>query len=230
MFKITRNWYELLQPEFNKDYYKSLSAYLGREYSGYTIYPKPEQVFNALNHVKYSDVKVVIIGQDPYHQPGQAHGLCFSVLDPTPPPPSLVNIFKELESDLGLVPPASGNLTHWARQGVLLLNSVLSVRESNANSHKDKGWEQLTGAIVSLLNQRNDPIVFLLWGRYAKKIGEAVTNPIHKCLYAPHPSPLSAHNGWFGCKHFSKTNEILKTWGKTEINWNLNNYKTEEIK
>jgi len=221
MFKITKNWYEILREEFSKGYYKELSAFLAREYETHKIYPPAENVFNALNNVKFDSVRVVLIGQDPYHGANQAHGLCFSVEGAVPPPPSLVNIFKELQDDLGMKIPKSGNLTKWARQGVLMLNSVLTVREGQPNSHKGKGWEQLTTAIIEKLNARKEPIVFLLWGANAKEIGKMVTSPQHKCLYAAHPSPLSAHNGFMGCKHFSETNAYLREWGMPEIDWGL---------
>ncbi len=219
--KIAKSWYELLREEFEKPYYKDLQTFLIDEYSHYTIYPESENVFNALNLVPYDKVRVVIIGQDPYHEPGQAHGLCFSVQDGIDIPPSLQNIYKEIHNDLGLPIPTSGDLTPWARQGVLLLNSVLTVRKGAANSHKGKGWEQFTSTIIEKLNERSQPIVFLLWGNNAKSVAKAVDNTRHFVLTAPHPSPLSAYAGFFGCKHFSKCNEFLKSIGSPPIDWRI---------
>ena len=178
-------------------------------------------IFNALRRTSYSDVKAVILGQDPYHGAGQAHGMCFSVKKGTPPPPSLQNIFKELKSDLGIDPPNHGELTAWADSGVLLLNTVLTVREGQANSHKGMGWEQFTDRIIELLNQREKPMVFLLWGGNARSKARLITNPNHLVLQCAHPSPLSAYNGFFGCRHFSKTNEFLEQHGIAPINWKL---------
>ena len=220
MIKITQNWLTKLQDEFNKPYFLNLQKFLENEYRNYTIYPKAENIFNSLNLTKFDDVKVVILGQDPYHEPGQAHGLAFSV-ESGPLPPSLQNIFKELNSDLNIKISKTGNLTPWAKQGVLLLNTVLTVRKGQANSHKDMGWEKLTGRIIELLNEREKPIVFLLWGSQARKIGEKITNKNHLVLSCAHPSPLSAYNGFFGCKHFSKTNEFLIKNGEEPINFNL---------
>jgi len=221
MIKIAQNWFELLKEEFEKPYFKNLQQFLDQEYSKYTIYPKVENIFNALNKVKYHDVKVVIIGQDPYHEPGQAHGLSFSVEEGINLPPSLQNIYKEINNDLGIPISKSGNLTCWAKQGVLLLNTVLTVRRGQANSHQNKGWETLTSKIIELLNNRPTPIVFMLWGNSAKKIGEKITNTNHYILKSAHPSPLSAYNGFFGCKHFSKANEFLKNKGFNEIDWKV---------
>ena len=218
MFTITNNWYQLLKEEFEKPYYISLSNFLEKEYQTKTIYPKPENVFNSINNVKYSDVKVVIIGQDPYHEPNQAHGLSFSVENGVELPPSLVNIFKEIKNEYGFQ-NTNGNLIGWAKQGVLLLNSVLTVEKGKANSHKGKGWENITKKIISVLNDRKQPIVFLLWGRSAQEIGEIVTNPWHLKLKSVHPSPLSAYAGFFGCGHFNKANEFLKQNGQIEIDW-----------
>lgn len=225
MFVIKKNWYEKLKSEFETDSYKNLETWLNHEYSTKTIYPTPEKVFNALNLVKYDDVKVVIIGQDPYHNPHQAHGLSFSVEDDVAIPPSLQNIYKELNSDLGCyIPKNNGNLTKWAQQGVLLLNSVLTVEQNKPNSHKNKGWEHITSKVVELLNERKDPVIFLLWGSNAKAIGKNIDRKKHYVLTAVHPSPMSANQGgWFGCKHFSKTNEILKSLGKTPIDWQIEN-------
>ncbi len=224
MFVITKNWYELLKSEFETTTYKNLEKFLNHEYATKTIYPKPENVFNALNLVKYNDVKVVIIGQDPYHNPNQAHGLSFSVEGKVAIPPSLQNIYKELASDLGCYIPNNGNLTKWAKQGILLLNSVLTVEENKPNSHKGKGWEEITGKIISLLNKRESPVIFLLWGGNAKALGKNIDTTKHHVLTAVHPSPMSANQGgWFGCKHFSKTNEILQSIGKTPIDWQIEN-------
>ncbi len=218
MIRITKNWANLLKDELNKPYFKKLQAFLEEEYSTHTIYPAMENIFAALNAVKYEDVKVVIIGQDPYHEPGQAHGLAFSVQDGITLPPSLENIYKEIQSDLGITCQKSGNLSRWAKQGVLLLNTSLTVRRAQANSHRGKGWEIFTNEIIKLLSKRQDPIVFLLWGSNAQSFAPEIA-PHHLILKAPHPSPLSAYRGFFGCKHFSKTNEFLKLHGKQPINW-----------
>ena len=219
MFKITNNWYNLLKAEFEKPYFKNLQKFLTEEYNTRTIYPKSENIFNALNYCKYDDVNVVIIGQDPYHQPGQAHGLSFSVQSGTAFPPSLKNIFKEIEDDLKVKTLEDGNLIRWARQGVLLLNSVLTVRKDCPNSHKNMGWENFTTKIIELVNEKNTPVVFLLWGANAKAFEQLINTNLHYVLKASHPSPLSAYNGFFGCKHFSKTNEILQKNGKKPIDW-----------
>ena len=219
MFPITKNWFELLKNEFNSKEFKELQTFLNNEYATYKIYPEAKNVFNALNLVKYDDVKVVIIGQDPYHQPHQAHGLCFSVLEGTKLPPSLQNIFKEIEDETGKKPNTNGNLTSWAKQGVLLLNSVLTVRESCPNSHKNKGWELITSKIIKLLSERKDPVIFLLWGANAIQLGKDIDRSRHYVLTCAHPNPLSAYNGFFGCGHFNKTNEILRKLGKKEIEW-----------
>ena len=221
MLKLTQNWFELLKPEFEKDYFKNLQKFLDKEYSSYTIYPKIENVFNALNLTKFCDVKVVILGQDPYHEPGQAHGLAFSV-ESGALPPSLQNIFKEIKDDLNItMTPNNGNLKPWAKQGVLLLNTVLTVRKGEANSHKNMGWEIFTSKIIELLNARETPIVFLLWGGQAKKIGEKITNKNHLVFSCAHPSPLSAYNGFFGCKHFSKANKFLIEHNLMPINFQI---------
>ena len=212
MVHIGNKWDEILKDEFQKDYYIKLREFLKEEYKNYTIYPEMHQIFNALKMTSYEDVKVVIIGQDPYHGPNQAHGLCFSVQDGVMFPPSLKNIFQELKNDLNIAIPRSGNLTNWAKQGILLLNTV---------SHKGKGWEIFTTRIIELLNEREDPIIFVLWGNDAKKKQEYITNPNHFILTAAHPSPLSAYNGFFGCKHFSKINEILIKNNKKPIDWQL---------
>ncbi len=221
MVKFNNQWDIILQDEFKKDYYLQLREFLKKEYFTCRIFPPMNDIFNALKYTDYNDVSVVIIGQDPYHEVGQAHGLCFSVLDGTSFPPSLLNIFKEIQTDIGCPIPKSGNLTKWANQGVLLLNAVLTVREHYANSHKNKGWEEFTSTVIKTLNKRTDPIIFLLWGNDAKRKREFITNPNHIVLTAAHPSPLSAYNGFFGCRHFSKTNEILLKLGKKPIDWSL---------
>ena len=221
MMHIGNEWDALLADEIKKDYYLRLREFLKNEYTPRTIYPPMNDIFNALRHTSYSDVKAVILGQDPYHGAGQAHGLCFSVKKGTPPPPSLQNIFKELRDDLGIDPPNHGELTAWADSGVLLLNTVLTVREGAANSHKGMGWEQFTDRVIQLLNQREQPMVFLLWGGNARAKAGLITNPNHLVLQCAHPSPLSAYNGFFGCRHFSKTNEFLKQHGIQPINWQL---------
>jgi len=221
MFVITKNWYELLKEEFEKPYYKNLINFLEMEYKTKTIYPKPENVFNALNRVKYDDVKVVIIGQDPYHGMGQAHGLSFSVEKDINIPPSLQNIYKELKEDCGCYIPNNGYLKRWADQGILLLNTVLTVRAHQANSHQGKGWEQFTDAIIRAVNEQDRPIVYMLWGRPAQSKASMLTNPKHLILKAPHPSPLSAYRGFFGCKHFSLANEFLVKNGEEAIDWQI---------
>lgn len=221
MYSISNSWNEILKEEFEKEYFKNLKEFLKYEYSNYQIFPSKEDIFNALKLTDYNDVSVVIIGQDPYHEVGQAHGLCFSVMNNTKLPPSLKNIYKELESDLNIKYPNHGNLTKWAKQGVLLLNTVLTVREHHANSHKNKGWESFTDAIIKSLNNKKDQVIFLLWGNDARKKSELITNQNHIILTAPHPSPLSAYHGFFGCKHFSKVNEILIKNKKEPIDWSL---------
>lgn len=218
MIQIRKSWFELLKDEFEKDYFKSLQAFLNDEYSKYEIYPKEDKIFNALNHLPLNKIKVVIIGQDPYHEPGQAQGLSFSVPDGMIIPPSLVNIMKEIESDLGISCQKSGDLERWANQGVLLLNTVLTVRKGQANSHKDRGWEKLTRKIIEIVGKRKEPIAFLLWGSYAQSYQDLIGTQ-HLVLKAPHPSPLSAYRGFFGCKHFSKCNEFLIQNGLTPIDW-----------
>ena len=218
MIRITRDWTNRLRAEFDKDYFKKLQAFLESEYSKYEVYPKMENIFNALNYCPYDKVKVVIIGQDPYHEPHQAHGLSFSVEEGVDFPPSLVNIFKEIEDDLHIKVINSGNLARWAKQGVMLLNTTLTVRRGMANSHRGKGWEIFTNEIIRQLSEREDPIVFLLWGSNAQSFAPIIGKQ-HLVLKAPHPSPLSAYRGFFGCKHFSKTNEFLKSIGKTPIDW-----------
>lgn len=221
MVTIGNEWDNLLKDEFQKEYYRKLRATLANEYKTQTIYPDMYDIFNALKYTSYSDVKAVIIGQDPYHGEGQAHGLCFSVKKGVEAPPSLKNIFKEIEDELNIKPPSHGCLTDWAEQGVLLLNAVLTVRASLANSHKNIGWETFTDKIISILNEREKPIVFLLWGANARKKAQLITNPVHKILECAHPSPLSAYNGFFGCGHFKKCNDFLKESGEKEIDWQI---------
>ncbi len=221
MVNIGNDWDKILADEWQKPYYKELREFLKKEYRTHTIYPKMENIFNALKYTSFADTKVVIIGQDPYHGEGQAHGLCFSVQKGTPPPPSLKNIYKELNADIGFKIPSHGELTSWAKQGVLMLNAVLTVREGNPNSHKGKGWENVTDRIIGELNKKETPVVFLLWGANAQKKAEIITNPLHKKLMCVHPSPLSASRGFFGCKHFSKTNEILCKNGIHTIDWQI---------
>lgn len=219
MVNIGNDWDEILKDEWQKPYYINLRGFLKSEYSAKTVYPDMNDIFNALKYTSFKDTKVVIIGQDPYHGIGQAHGLCFSVKKGVPFPPSLRNIFKELESDIGKEIPPHGELTEWAKQGVLLLNAVLTVREGQPTSHAKMGWETFTDRVISELNRKDTPVVFLLWGAYAQKKAEIITNPIHKKLMSVHPSPLSASRGFFGCKHFSKTNALLENAGLTPIKW-----------
>ncbi len=221
MVNIGNEWDALLADEFKKDYYLKLRQFLISEYNSRRIFPPMNDIFNALRYTSYSDVKAVIIGQDPYHEIGQAHGLCFSVKEGVEPPPSLVNIFKEIHDELGIEPPKSGELTKWAKSGVLLLNATLTVREGQANSHKGMGWEILTDRIIELLNEREQPIVFLLWGRNARDKARLITNRRHLILQCAHPSPLSAYNGFFGCGHFKRANEFLKENGIEPIDWKL---------
>ncbi|MBQ7116778.1 MAG: uracil-DNA glycosylase [Clostridia bacterium] len=221
MVKLGNDWDEILKDEWEKPYYKQLRQFLKKEYSTYQIYPDMHDIFNALKYTSFADCKAVIIGQDPYHEPGQAHGLCFSVKPGVPLPPSLKNIYKELESDLGIPPAKNGYLEKWAKSGVLMLNNVLTVRRANANSHKDKGWEQFTDAVIEKLNEKETPVIFILWGANARKKCDKITNPIHKKLISVHPSPLSAYGGFFGCKHFSKCNELLTEAGLEPIDWSL---------
>ncbi len=215
------DWDKIMAGEFDKEYYLKLRSFLKSEYRTKTIYPNMFDIFNAQKFTPYSEVKAVIIGQDPYHGKGQAHGLCFSVQDGIPQPPSLQNIFKELNSDLGIDIPASGNLTKWAMRGVLLLNSTLTVREALPGSHKGYGWEIYTDNVIRKLNEHEAPIVFFLWGNYAKEKKNLITNPKHLVLTAAHPSPLSAYNGFIGCRHFSKCNDFLKINKLIPIDWSL---------
>ncbi len=221
MVQLGNAWDGLLQEEFEKPYYQKLRAILAQEYKTQTIYPNMHDIFNALKTTDYPDVKAVILGQDPYHGPNQAHGLCFSVQPGVEPPPSLKNIYKELNAELGTPIPDTGFLLPWAKQGVLLLNTVLTVRAGQANSHKNLGWETLTDRVIALLNEREKPMVFLLWGANARRKQELITNPNHLVLTCAHPSPLSAYNGFFGCGHFKKCNDFLETQNMSPIDWNL---------
>lgn len=219
--KFSNDWKTLLASEFEKDYYQKLHRFLAQEYRSRTIYPDMYDIFSTLQSTSYADVKVVILGQDPYHGPGQAHGFSFSVKPGIEIPPSLQNIYKELCTDLGCYMPSTGYLRKWADQGVLLLNAVLTVRAGQANSHKGMGWEIFTDRVISLLNERQQPVVFLLWGRNARNKKALITNPQHLVLEAAHPSPLSAYNGFFGCRHFSKTNAFLEQHGMKPIDWQI---------
>ena len=220
--RLHSSWKTVLAAEFQQPYFRDLKAFLVAErQAGQTFYPPGPLIFNALDSTPFEDVKVVIIGQDPYHGPGQAHGLSFSVPEGIPAPPSLVNIFKELQADLGLPVPAHGNLSAWARQGVLLLNATLTVRAHQAGSHQKRGWERFTDAIIRALNEQREGLVFVLWGRFAKDKGAIIDRQRHHVLTAAHPSPLSAHNGFFGCRHFSAVNRLLSDGGHSPIDWRL---------
>ncbi len=215
------DWLNLLQGEFQKPYFNDLKQFLVEEKQKHTIYPPGKKIFRALDATPPKEVKVVIIGQDPYHGPNQANGMCFSVSEGIKHPPSLRNIFRELQNDLGLTYPNSGDLSPWAEQGVLLLNATLTVRKSQAGSHQNKGWEFFTDAVIQALNDNYQGLIFLLWGNYAKQKAARISPEKHHLLMAPHPSPFSAHSGFFGCKHFSKTNELLVSMGKKPINWQI---------
>lgn len=217
--KIEDSWKSVLKDEFEKAYFKNLTDFVKSEYSSHTIFPPGRQIFSAFDHTPFDRVKVVIIGQDPYHGRGQANGLCFSVSDGIPFPPSLQNIFKELNDDLNIEIPKSGNLERWADQGVLLLNATLTVRESNAGSHQNRGWEQFTDAVIQKLSIEKKNLVFILWGSYAQKKGAVIDPSKHFIIKSAHPSPLSSYRGFFGSKPFSKTNQFLKSIGKEEIKW-----------
>lgn len=220
--RLEESWKQRLLPEFAQPYMQNLKAFLQHEMvAGKTIYPRGAEMFAALDLTPFARVKVVILGQDPYHGPNQAHGLCFSVRPGTAVPPSLVNIYKELHEDLGFIIPRHGFLQSWAEQGVLLLNATLSVQAGQAGSHQGKGWEPFTDRIIHLLNEEGEHLVFMLWGSYAQKKGAFIDRQRHLVLKAPHPSPLSAHRGFFGCRHFSRANRYLETHGKTPINWQL---------
>lgn len=223
MVTLENDWDAILAEEFKKDYYQELRQFLKYEYGTKTIYPDMYDIFNALRYTAYKDVKVVILGQDPYHGPGQAHGLAFSVKKNIPTPPSLQNIYKELQDDLTCEIPDNGYLVPWAKQGVLLLNTVLTVRSGQANSHRHKGWETLTNRIIELLNEKEEPVVYLLWGNNAKEKQQFLTNEQQLILTSVHPSPLSAHRGFLGCRHFSKANAFLVQHGKSAIDWQIPN-------
>lgn len=217
--KMEQSWKAHLHQEFEKPYFKSLTDFIRKEYENKTVYPPAKLIFNAFDSCPFEEVKVVIVGQDPYHEPGQAHGLCFSVNEGIQLPPSLVNIYKEIENDLGKPVPRSGNLEKWVRQGVLLLNATLTVQAHRAGSHQGKGWEEFTDAAIRQLAEERDHLVFILWGTYAQRKGERIDANRHLVLRSPHPSPLSAHRGFFGNKHFSKANDYLCTSGQKPIDW-----------
>lgn len=221
MVHIGNSWDEKLSGEFDKEYYLQLREFLKEEYSSRIVYPDMYDIFNALKYTPYEDVRAVILGQDPYHEPRQAHGLCFSVQKGVQTPPSLVNIFRELKDDLGIDPPAHGCLESWAKNGVLLLNTVLTVREHAAHSHKGKGWEIFTDHVIRLLNERPEPMVFILWGRPAGMKADLITSPQHEIITGAHPSPLSAHRGFFGGRYFSRTNDFLTRSGSRPIDWRI---------
>lgn len=221
MAAISNDWAEKLSEEYRKPYYRELFQFVKEEYSKMVVYPPSEDIFNAMHLTPLSKVKCVILGQDPYHEPGQAHGLCFSVKPDIKIPPSLENIYKELHDDVGFEIPNHGYLEEWAKQGVLLLNTVLTVRAHKAFSHRGKGWEQFTDAIIRTVNEIDRPVVFLLWGKPAQEKKALLNNPKHLILEAPHPSPLSAYRGFFGCRHFSKANEFLVRNGETPVDWTL---------
>ena len=219
---ITNDWLPAIQSEFRKPYYKELYTFVRSEYAQHTVYPPADEIFNAFHFTPLSEVKVLILGQDPYHNVHQAHGLCFSVpKDQTEIPPSLQNIYQELHDDLGCYIPDNGNLEKWAHQGVLLLNTVLTVRAHQANSHRGHGWEEFTDAVLKAVNEQDRPIVYLLWGRPAQNKAAMLDNPKHLILKAPHPSPLSAYRGFFGCRHFSKANAFLEANGVSPVDWQI---------
>lgn len=218
---IGNNWDTILKEEFEKEYFKELMKFVSQEYKNKTIYPKQSDVFNAFRYTDFDNVKVVILGQDPYHGPNQAEGLSFSVSNDVLKPPSLKNIFKELESDLKIPFSEHNSLKPWAKEGVLLLNAVLTVEEHNPTSHKNHGWETFTDDIIKIINNKKTPVVFILWGSYARNKKSLITNPIHYVIESPHPSPFSAYSGFFGSKPFSKTNNFLKSKGLKEINWRI---------
>ncbi len=218
---IETSWKQALNDEFGKDYFRELKLFLLEEKQKYRVFPPGPMIFNAFNHAPFDKVKVVLLGQDPYHGIGQAHGLCFSVPDGVQKPPSLVNIIKELKTDIGIPEPVHGNLTGWAAQGVLLLNATLTVRENQAGSHQNHGWEKFTDAAITQLSQHREGLVFILWGNYAMAKKVLIDTSRHFILTAVHPSPLSAHRGFFGCRHFSQANDLLKKQGVEEIDWRL---------
>lgn len=220
---IQNEWLPYLKEEFSKPYYKDLYEFVKKEYSEREIFPPSDKIYSALEHTSVKDVKVVILGQDPYHEPGQAHGMSFSVMPGVKTPPSLVNMYKELHDELGLYIPNNGYLMKWADQGVLLLNTVLTVRSGQANSHKGKGWENFTDAVIKAVNAQDRPVVYLLWGSNARAKKALINNPKHLVLETVHPSPLSAYNGFFGCGHFKKANEFLQDNGLSPIDWQIEN-------
>ncbi|MBM6648811.1 uracil-DNA glycosylase [Bacillus sp. RIT 809] len=220
---LQNDWGPLLGSEFEKEYYQALANFLKEEYEEHVIYPKKEDIFNALQYTSYENTKVVILGQDPYHGPNQAHGLSFSVQPGIKTPPSLLNMYKELRDEYGYEIPNNGYLVKWAEQGVLLLNTVLTVRQDEANSHKGKGWEHFTDRVIELLNEREKPVVFILWGRHAQAKKKLITNTNHHIIESVHPSPLSARRGFFGSKPYSKVNEILSNMDEKEIDWQISN-------
>ena len=228
MIPLGNDWDGILKEEFQKDYYLALREFLKSEYSSRRIYPPMFDIFNALRYTSFNNTRVVILGQDPYHGAGQAHGLCFSVKRGTPPPPSLKNIFKELYDELGITEPECGELVGWAKQGVLLLNTTLTVREATPQSHKGRGWETFTDKIISIVNKKERPVVFMLWGGNARAKKYLITNPNHLILECAHPSPLSAYAGFFGCGHFKRANEFLLGKGEKTISWDKINDYTEE--
>lgn len=221
MVHLGNSWDDILAEEFKKDYYLKLREFLKYEYNRFTVYPPMNDIFNSLRYADYNSIKAVIIGQDPYHEPNQAHGLAFSVKKGCPIPPSLKNIYTELEQDLGIKPPSHGELTQWAEQGVLLLNNALTVRRGQANSHRGKGWEIFTDRVIEIVARKTEPVVYLLWGANAREKKNLINNPSHLILTAAHPSPLSAYNGFFGCRHFSKANEFLESHGVDGVRWQL---------
>ncbi|MFA1821044.1 uracil-DNA glycosylase [Virgibacillus oceani] len=221
MATLKNDWAPIMEEEFQKDYYKKLRDFLKTEYSAYTIYPDMYDIFNALHYTSYENTKVVILGQDPYHGPNQAHGLSFSVKPEVSIPPSLKNVYKELRDDLEVPIPDHGSLINWAKQGVLLLNTVLTVREKQPNSHKGKGWEPFTNEVIKQVNDKSDPVVFILWGRHAQLKEELITAKQHLVIKSPHPSPFSANKGFFGSKPFSRTNRFLEEAGRAPINWRI---------
>ena len=218
---LGNDWDQLLEEEMNKPYFKELFNFIEKEYANKTIYPKKGEIFNAFRHTSYKDLRVVILGQDPYHGENEAEGLSFSVKTGIRKPPSLNNIFKELYDDLGLKAPESGSLIKWADEGVLLLNSVLTVEKDKPASHRNRGWETFTDAVIKKINEKQEPVVFILWGNYARAKKDLITNPNHYIIESPHPSPYSANNGFFGSKPFSKTNEFLESKGLKQIDWKL---------
>lgn len=219
--RIEQSWKDRLQSEFGKDYFKALTQFVRSEYAQHRVYPPGKAIFRAFDECGFDDTRVVIIGQDPYHGPGQAQGLCFSVNDGVRIPPSLVNIFKELNADIGCAMPQSGNLINWARQGVLLLNATLTVRAATPGSHQNRGWEEFTDAAIRALSEQQEHIVFLLWGAYAQRKGAVIDTNRHLVLKAAHPSPFAAHKGFFGCRHFSATNRYLQTHKRGAVDWCL---------